>query len=51
MFAAPRGGLGDVNAARSFREIQILGHCREVTQVTQFHLGKATYRKQLSVKE
>jgi hypothetical protein len=38
-------------AARSFREIQILGHCREVTQVTQFHLGEAPYRKQLSVKE
>jgi hypothetical protein len=45
------GGLGDVNPARSFREIKILGHCREVTQVTQFHLRKAPYRKQLSVKE
>jgi hypothetical protein len=45
------GGLGDVNPARSLREIQILGHGREVAQVTQFHLGEAPYRKQLSVKE
>jgi hypothetical protein len=51
MFAAPGGGLGDVNPARSLREIQMLGHCREVTQVTQFHLGEAPDRKQLSVKE
>jgi hypothetical protein len=45
------GGLGDVNPARSLREIQMLGHGREVTQVTQFHPGGAPYRKQLSVKE
>jgi hypothetical protein len=45
------GGLGDVNPARSLREIQMLGHGSEVTQVTQFHPGEAPYRKQLSVKE
>src|ERR1700736_3722494 len=33
------GGLGDVNPAGSLREIQMLGHGSEVTQVTQFHLG------------
>jgi hypothetical protein len=38
-------------AARSLRQIQMLGHGSEVTQVTQFHPGEAPYRKQLSVKE
>jgi hypothetical protein len=45
------GGLGDVNPARSLREIQMLGHGSEVTQVTEFHLKQAAYRKQLSVKQ
>jgi hypothetical protein len=38
-------------AARSLRQIEMLGHGSEVTQVTQFHPGEAPYRKQLSVKE
>jgi hypothetical protein len=43
------GGLGDVNPAGSFREIQMLGYGSEVTQVTQFHFGKPVYRQKLSV--
>jgi len=35
-------------AARSLRQIQMLGNGSEVTQVTQFHPGEARYRKQLS---
>jgi|GEM_PF-3862801 len=38
-------------AARSLRQIQMLGHGSEVTQVTQFHVGEAPYLKKLSVKE
>jgi hypothetical protein len=43
--------LGGVNPARSLREIQMFGHGSEVTQVTEFHLKPAAYRKQLSVKQ
>ena len=38
-------------AAPSLRQIQMVGHGIEVTQVTQFHPGETPYRKQLSVKE